>query len=76
MYVIVQSLVICYSAEKWAKNKRVGGGATGYWMLREEGESFKKVAEITNAIRSIGFSIDGFEDMEIRVHIKFTFDTL
>ena len=44
-------------------------------MLRE-GESFKKVAEITNAIRSIGFSIDGFEDMEIRVHIKFTFDTL
>ena len=35
----------------------------------------KKVAEI-NAIRSIAFSIDGFEDMEIRVHIKFTFDTL
>ena len=45
-------------------------------IVAKGGESFKKVTKITNTITSIGFSIDGFEDMEIRVHIKFTFDTL
>ena len=48
--------------------------ATGYCMLRKE-ESFKKVTKIRNAIRSIGSSTDGFQDMEIRVRVKFTFDT-
>ena len=35
----------------------------------------KKVAKVTNAIRAMGSSIDGFEDKEIRVGIKFTLDT-
>ena len=37
-------------------------------------KKLKKVTKIANAIRSIGFSIDGFEGMGIRVHINFTFD--
>ena len=63
------------------KNKRAGGGAVipCNWLLHvaKRAESFKKVTKITNEIRSIGFSIDGFEGMEIRVHMKFnfTFDT-
>ena len=56
------------------KNKRAGGGAVipCNWLLHvaKGGESFKKVTKVTNAIRSIGFSIDGFEGMEIRVHIN------
>ena len=31
------------------------------------------MTKITNAIRSIGFSIDGFEGMEIRLHRNFHF---
>ena len=58
------------------KNKRAGGGAVipCNWLLHvaKGGESFKKVTKITNAIRSIGFSIDDFKGMEIRVHINFT----
>ena len=45
-------------------------------MLRKEEKASKKVTKIINVIRSIGFFIDGFEDMEIRVHIKLTFDTV
>lgn len=67
------------ATQKWAKNKRAGGGAVipCNWLLHvaKGGESFKKVTKITNAIRSIGSSIDGFQDMEIRERIKFTFDT-
>ena len=57
-------------------NKRAGSGVVipCNWLLHvaKGGESFKKVTKITNAIRSIGFSIDDFEGMEIRVHINFT----
>ena len=67
------------ATQKWVKNKRAGGGAVipCNWLLHvaKGGESFKKVTKIINAIRSIGSSIDGFQDMEIRVRIKFTFDT-
>ena len=70
MHVIVQSWVIRYSAQKWTKNERAGGCAVipYNWLLHvvKGGESFKKVIKITKAIGPIGFSIGGFEDMEIR----------
>ena len=62
--------------QKWVKNERAGGGVVipCNWLLHvAKGESFKKVTRITNAMRSIGSSIDGFEDMEIRVRIKIHF---
>lgn len=43
--------------------------------MQKGGETFKKVTKITNAVRATGSSIDGFQDMEIRVRIKFTLDT-
>ena len=74
MYVVVQSLVICYSAEKWAKKK-----------LREAVELVVACCERRRKLQKSGqnnkhnyvnrISIDGLADMEIRVHIKFTFDT-
>ena len=42
--------------------------------MQKGGESFQNVTKITNAIRAMGSSIDGFEDMEITVSIKFTLD--
>lgn len=66
------------ATQKWAKNERAGGGGVipCNWILHiAKGESFKKVTKVTNAIRSIGSSLDGYEDMEIRVRRKFTFDT-
>ena len=66
------------ASQNWAKNKRARGGAVipCNWLLQvQKGESFKKVDKITNAIRAMGSSIDGFEDMEIRVNIKFSLDT-
>ena len=59
-------------AQKWAKNRRAGGDAVipCNWLLHaaKGGESFEKVTKITSAIRSIGFSIDAFEGMEIRLN--------
>ena len=56
------------------KNKRARGDAVipCNWVLHlaKGGEIFEKVTKITNAIRSIGFSIDAFEDIEIGVHIR------
>ena len=42
---------------------------------RERKRKLQKVANITNAIRSLGFSIYDFEGMGIRIHMNFTFDT-
>lgn len=59
------------TTQKWMKNKRAGGGAVipCNWLLymQEGGDRLKKVAELTDAIRSMGSCIDGFEDVEIRV---------
>lgn len=59
------------TTQKWMKNKRAGGGAVipSSWLLhiQEGGDRLQKVAELTNAIRSMGSFIDGFEDVEIRV---------
>jgi len=53
------------ATQNWAQNKRAGGGAVipCNWLLRvaKGGESFKKVTKITDAIGSIGSSIDGFQ---------------
>jgi len=68
------------ATQRWVKNRRAGDGAVipCNWLLHVAigGESFKKLTKITNAISSIGLSIDGFETMEIRVsmRIKYTFD--
>ena len=64
------------ATQKWVKNERAGGGVVipCNWLLHvAKGERNKKVTRITNAMRSIGSSIDGFEDMEIRVRIKIHF---
>ena len=64
------------TTQKWSRNKQAGGGAVQpcSWLLHvQKGEgNFKKVTKIINTIRSMGFSIDGFQNMEIRVNKKFS----
>ena len=60
--------------QKWAKNKEREVALQLAVACCKRRRKLQKSDQCSNAIRSIGVSIDGFKGMEIRVHINFTFD--